>query len=196
MRMDTSGGLKYFVVISTWLAFALVAGVTGVTAMMRPPVPQLIIFGGAGLILLIFWRAGRFRAWIFSLPPRALVLPHVVRFVGIYFLVLAARGDLPRAFAVPGGWGDIAAATLAVLISMLNAETVCGRRVYLAWNILGLCDILFVVATATRLFFANPDSMGAMLRLPLSLLPTFVVPLILALHVMLFVRLRPATMKE
>jgi hypothetical protein len=105
-------------------------------------------------------------------------LPHVVRFVGFYFLVLHARGELPRAFAVPGGWGDIATATLALMVSTLSADTRLGKSAYLAWNIFGLLDILFVVATATRLGLANPDSMRALTHLPLSLLPTFIVPLI------------------
>lgn len=190
-RSDEKGisGMEYLGIGLAWLAIALLAGWTGLTTHMRPPVPQVILFGSAGLILLAFWRAKNFRAWILSLPPRALVLPHVVRFIGFYFLVLHARGELPWAFAVPGGWGDIATATLALLVSTLNAETRWGKRAYLTWNILGLIDILFVVATATRLFLANPDSMSALLRLPLSLLPTFIVPLILAMHVMLFARL-------
>ncbi|MBI3418105.1 MAG: hypothetical protein HY043_22680 [Verrucomicrobia bacterium] len=191
IRNDKShiSGTNHLGIILAWLALALLAGWSGLTARMRLPVPQVILFGSTGLILLAFWRAEKFRAWIFNLPPRALVLPHAVRFIGFYFLVLHARGELPRAFAVPGGWGDIATATLALLVSMMNAETRLGKRAYLTWNILGLLDILFVAATATRLFLADPDSMSALLRLPLSLLPTFIVPLILATHVMLFARL-------
>jgi len=55
--------------------------------------------------------------------------------------------------------------------------------------VLGLADILFVVVTAARLGVADPESMAALLRLPLSLLPTFLVPLIIASHVVLGVRL-------
>jgi hypothetical protein len=50
-------------------------------------------------------------------------------------------------------------------------------------------DILFVVATAARLALADPDSMQGLLHLPLSLLPTFLVPLIIASHVVLAIRL-------
>ena len=162
---------------------------------LRPPLPQFVLFALVVALLLAFWRGAMFRAWILALPPRALVLLHTTRFVGFYFLSLHSRGELPYAFAVPGGWGDIAIATLAMIVSVVSAETKTGRRAYLAWNIVGLLDILFVVATAARLAFANPDSMIALLRLPLSLLPTFLVPLILATHIMLFVRLS-ATQNE
>jgi len=46
-----------------------------------------------------------------------------------------------------------------------------------------------VVVTAARLGVADPESMAALLQLPLSLLPTFLVPLIIASHVVLGVRL-------
>jgi hypothetical protein len=51
-------------------------------------------------------------------------------------------------------------------------------------------DILFVVLTAARLALAEPQSMAALLRFPLSLVPTFQVPLIIASHILLFARLR------
>ena len=52
-----------------------------------------------------------------------------------------------------------------------------------------MVDILFVVVTAVRLGAADPASMAALQRLPLNLLPTFLVPLIIATHVILGVRL-------
>jgi hypothetical protein len=60
---------------------------------------------------------------------------------------------------------------------------------YSIWNVIGLVDILFVVATAARLGLTAPESMRALLRLPLSLLPTWLVPLIIASHVLLGIRL-------
>ncbi len=108
----------------------------------------------------------------------------------MYFLLLYRQGELPYAFAVPGGWGDIVVAALALALIATGPPHGSRRRIFLAWNVLGLIDILFVVATATRLAFADPLSMAALLRFPLSLLPTFVVPLVIAIHVVLFVRLK------
>jgi len=45
-----------------------------------------------------------------------------------------------------------------------------------------------VVATAIRLGLADPASMRALLRLPLFLLPGFLVPIIIATHIMIFAR--------
>ncbi len=80
-------------------------------------------------------------------------------------------------------------ALLASFLILSGAASGRRRLAYLLWNVVGLVDILFVVATATRLAFADPLSMTALLRFPLSLLPTFVVPLVIAIHVVLFVRL-------
>ena len=60
---------------------------------------------------------------------------------------------------------------------------------YWIWNTLGFIDILFVVTTATRLALRDPDSMVALLQLPLSLLPTFLVPLIMFTHIVIAIRL-------
>jgi len=130
------------------------------------------------------------RSFVASVDLRALALFHVTRFVGFYFLVLHARGELPWDFAVPGGWGDnITAAWVLVLVLFVQPDTRGGRLAYLAWNVFGLLDILGVVVTAARLAFRDPGSMRALLELPLSLLLTFVVPIIIATHVLMLWRL-------
>jgi hypothetical protein len=141
------------------------------------------------------WGLAEFRAWLAALDVRWLVALHLTRFVGAYFLYLYGQGQLPYAFAVPGGIGDIAVATLAAVLLVAGPPRDARRRLaYGAWNVLGLADILFVVTTGGRLVTTAPESMVALTRLPLSLLPTFLVPLIIASHVLLGVRLaRPVT---
>jgi len=175
---------------AAWFLIALVVGATGWLRLARPPLPQALIVGLTAMVLLACWLPTSFRRWALAVDLRAIVLVHVSRFVGIYFLMLYARGELPYAFAVPGGWGDLAVAATAGLLCLLVRPGVgYWRGVYLGWNIFGLIDIALVVATATRLWLADPDSMRALLVLPLSLLPTFLVPIIIATHVIVFARL-------
>jgi hypothetical protein len=179
--------------LGLWLVVVVTLGASGRLESLQPPVPQLTLVALTAGALLATATIPAVRAWALSVDVRILVGFHLTRFVGSYFLVLYGRGELPYAFAVPGGWGDILVASLALLLLISGPpETVQRRRAYVAWNVLGLLDILFVVATAARLGLAEPASMQALLRLPLSLLPTFLVPLIITSHVLLAVRLARA----
>ena len=183
-------GRRYIVIGLVWLAAALGLGATGSIARWRPPTPQLVLAGLTVLLLAAVVARPRFRHWLATLDLRWLVAVHLTRFVGLYFLLLYYRdGALPRAFAVPGGWGDIVVATLALGLLIAGGKLDGRPRLVGAWNALGLLDILFVVATASRLALADPDSMNALLRLPLSLLVTFLVPIIIADHVVVFWRI-------
>lgn len=170
-----------------WLAVATAAVAGGLVERLRPPGPQVVLAAltavlvGAGVFVRPVLR------WALDLDPRVPVTLHLTRFVGAYFLVLYGRGELPYSFAVPGGIGDVVVASLAaVLLLTTSPHTSVGRRLYLGWNVLGLVDILAVVATAAGEWLAEPDSMRPLVTMPLGLLPTFLVPLIIASHVLLF----------
>jgi hypothetical protein len=190
MSPSPAGGRRYIVVGVIWLLTALALGASGNVATWRPPVPQFVLVGLTTLVLALFVALPGFRAWLGTLDLGWLVALHLTRFVGIYFLVLYYRdASLPYAFAVPGGWGDILVATLALALLAAARPLNVRRGLVGVWNALGLIDILFVVATATRLALADPDSLRPLLHLPLSLLVTFLVPLIIASHVVVFWRL-------
>jgi len=190
MAPPNGTGQRYVVVGLLWFLVALGLGATDRVASWRPPVPQLVLVGLTGLLVAAVVALPRFRRWLLALDLRWLIALHLTRFVGIYFLFVYYRdGTLPRAFAVPGGWGDIIVATLAFGLLAAGGDLEPKRWLIGLWNTLGLIDILFVVATASRLARADPDSMNALLRLPLSLLPTFLVPLLIADHVVMFWRM-------
>jgi hypothetical protein len=173
-----------------WLTAAVVLGAAGIVARLQPPGPQLVL-GGLTVALVAAGAYLRpFRRWLRTVDLRIPVALHLTRFVGANFLVLYQRGELPYAFAVPGGIGDIIVATIALgLLLFVSPSGPRGRTLYLGWNFLGLLDILGVVATAATLAIKDPSSMQALTKLPLSLLPTFLVPIIIASHILLFVRL-------
>ncbi len=184
---------KIAIVGGVWFALALLLGASKILSRAPVPVIPAILWTLVAIILLAFWRSASLRARATAIDMRSLVAVHMTRFVGIYFLVLHDRGLLPWAFAVPGGWGDIAVAVAAFAVfALVPPRGKAARQVYLLWNVLGLADILFVVATAARLALADRDSMIAITQLPLSLLPTFLVPIIISTHVIMLARLRAA----
>jgi hypothetical protein len=179
-----------------WFLAALVVGASGRLASLAPPRPQLLLLLLTAALIAAGMLVPSFRAWLAAVDLRSVIAIHLTRFIGVYFLVLYARGLLPFDFAVLGGWGDIAIATTALLWLVLVAEPTAHRTLLLLWNLCGLIDILFVVATAARMATADPASMGPMRTLPLSLLPTFLVPLIIASHVLIFWRLGARSGRE
>src|SRR5512143_81633 len=97
----------YLVAAFVWLGAALALAASGRLALFRPPVPQLILVGLTVALVLAGSTLPGFRSWLAGIRLRQVVALHLTRFVGAYFLVLYGRGELPFAFAVPGGWGDI-----------------------------------------------------------------------------------------
>ncbi len=178
------------VIVWLWLLAALVAGqMEWLGRLPGPAIPGSILFLTAG-VLACYLKAAGFRAWIDSLDLRTLVLLHLTRFVGFYFLLLYRRGELPYAFAVPGGWGDNLVALFALPVCFVPMSAGLRRHAITIWNVIGFVDILVVVVTAARLGWEDARQLRALTYLPLSLLPTFLVPLIIATHIMIFLRIR------
>jgi hypothetical protein len=180
-----------------WFLVALFVGETELLSILPGPAAQMTLVALTTGLLTAFWTFRSFRAWVDQLELRTLILLHLVRFVGIYFLILHQRGELPARFAITAGWGDIIVAIGALILVLFPALRQSTRTV-LIWNTVGLIDILLVVTTAAGLAFADRESMGALTRLPLSFLPTMVVPLIISTHVAILVRLlkRPEDEKQ
>ncbi len=181
---------KVLIIASAWLLAALTAGASGLFTTLVPPFPQAVLLGLVIVLLFAFAFSAGFRDWCLSVDVRALALFHLTRFVGVYFLILYSQGRLPFDFAVPGGWGDIVtAAGVVILVLFVRPAGKAGWSLYLLWNLFCFLVILFVVATAAGLAFSEPGSMGELLRLPLNLLLTFVVPIIIFTHIVIFTRL-------
>ncbi|MEO7435381.1 MAG: hypothetical protein ABI080_07810 [Candidatus Binatia bacterium] len=177
----------YPMALMVWFFAAYALGDAGFFTALEPPAPQMMIFTLTVLLLANSLALPGFRRWLVDLDLRRLIAVHVLRFVGIYFLILHGRGQLPYDFAVKGGWGDILTASGALALVIVPG-LVARRGLVLAWNVFGLIDIAFVVTTAARLGSADPSSMRALLRLPLSLLLSFFVPLVIATHLWIFWR--------
>ena len=174
-------------VLLGWLCFAV--GLAGWFQNASALTVAATVWTLTALVLLACWKVRTIRVCVLNIDLRWLVVIHLTRlFAGAYFLVLCQRRLLPCAFATPAGWGDIVIGVLAVaLVSSMHTQF--AKTVLLSWNTLGLIDIVFVVSSVLRFGLIDWQSMHALRELPLSLLPTFLVPLIIASHVLIFVRL-------
>ena len=126
------------------------------------------------------------------MPPAALVGIHLVRFVGAWFIVLYRRGELPFAFAVPGGWGDVVAAAGAAGILLRGIPRPDPRPADGPPGLECAGSVRHPVRGHDRgpALFRGGGSAAPLTRLPLSLLPTFFVPLIVLSHLRIFGWLR------
>lgn len=145
------------------------------------PAPQL------GVLALAVVATIGLGKWLDGLPWRSLVGMHAVRFVGITFLILSARGVLAPVVASRAGWGNIIAALGAVGLAFAGP-----RPKWLAylWNSFGL--LVFVVSVGTLTFVARSGAIPGvepLTHLPLNLVPTFFIPLLIASHVAIFRRI-------
>jgi hypothetical protein len=172
-----------------WLLVAIAVGRFFLLQRIPLPAVQGILFALTALLVLSYRLIKSFRLLVDALDLRALVLLHVTRFVGIYFLVLYRRGELDYSFAVPGGIGDIVVAALALVVVLLPIAETGRLRLITIWNVIGLIDILLVVFAAARIGLTGGFGILPLTYLPLSLLPTFLVPLIIASHLAIFARI-------
>ena len=173
-----------------WITIALALGASGVLVAIPSPGPQLVILA---LTIAVVWMAmrGALRPIIDAIPTRSLVALHATRFVGAVFLAVAAQGTLSPLFATRAGWGDIAAASLALGLVAIGAPTTpARRRLYLGWNVFATLDLLVAVGTATLVALRGDiPGIEPLMRAPLVLVPMVAVPVLLATHVVIFRRL-------
>ncbi len=147
--------------------------------------------------VLLFRRWPLLRRVIEAVPQAWLVGFQTYRAEGVIFLLLYAAGRLPRDFALPAGIGDAAVGLLAPVVGIACLRAARGASGWLrAWNLLGLADL--VVATATG-FLTSPSPLQVLAldrpnqlitSFPLVMIPVFLVPLSVLLHLASLGKLR------
>jgi hypothetical protein len=171
--------------LGAWLSYSVAASALSIYRNDSALVALPILAAAAGPIaLFVLWYtlSPGLRRFAASLSPRTLTLAQTWRINGFVFILLSALGALPALFALPAGLGDMAVGATAPWIASRLGRG--DRGGYLLWQILGISDLLMAVtlgATA-RLISPAGTSMSAMTVLPLSLVPTFFVPLLFILH--------------
>ncbi len=177
----------------TWIAGAVGLAASGALASNELLMPALIGIPVAGFVLAYRWNP-TFRETVLSLDTGLLVILHGWRMLGLGFLLLYAHDILPGLFAWLAGAGDALAAVGATLIGirLLRGDRV-SRQTLQAWNNLGLLDFAIAVPVGTAMqsaWLGGDLTTDVMASLPLSLIPTLVVPFYVITHLVIFMQLR------
>ncbi|MDT7810439.1 MAG: hypothetical protein QOJ42_355, partial [Acidobacteriaceae bacterium] len=172
--------------IFVWFLFSLTASALHIftTEPGQPPLPLgLAVLIPIGIFAMWSAVSQPFRQFLLSLNPRTLTIVQAWRIAGFVFLVLYTYGILPGQLALPAGWGDIAIGATAPLVAwkLTNPN---HRTGFIVWQLLGITDLVAAVGLGTTAQLINPHGIatGAMTVLPMSLIPTFAVPLFMILH--------------
>jgi hypothetical protein len=210
-RTDLSGReritlwLAVAVPFTLWLAliwdlalhdvFRSVPGVSQVP----PPLPVAIFLPLLLVLPLLMVGSRRVAALIDAMPPGWLIGVQAFRIFGGVFLVGWIQGDLPGAFAVPAAIGDVTVGVLALPVARLVAGgTPSGRRIGVAWNLLGLTDFTIAIATGAMtspgplhvLALDHPNLQTGLY--PNVMIPAFAVPSWIIMHALSLWQLRRA----
>jgi hypothetical protein len=182
-------------VLAVWFLFALGGSLLGLfDSGPRPP----LLLGLAAAVpvaafVVCYLTSAEFREFVLSLDLRGLALAQTFRVVGIVFVILYSLGALPGAFALPAGWGDFAIGITAPVVAWYWKRPF-PKRTFIVWNVLGSLDLvdamtLGVLASASPVGILGGDVTTRLMgEFPLSLIPTFFVPLLLIFHLICFIR--------
>jgi hypothetical protein len=186
-------------VLAAWFVLVLAIGATGALDPERGiGVPGL----GLTVALPVAALAGAFfslspiRDAMLAIPLPFLVAVNAIRILGVTFVVLHAAGELPAPFAPSAGWGDIfvGVTALPVAWSMLRFGA-RARPLALLWNVIGIADLVNAVALGALSApgplqaFAGPPTSALMTTLPWLIIPGFLVPALMFIHIVIFYRL-------
>jgi len=178
-----------------WFGLVFLLGAQGafVNNPGSPPLP--IFFGVAiplGLFLAAYFGLKSFRDFILGADLRFVTAIQAWRWAGGQFLWLYAWGVLPGLFAFPAGLGDMTIGVTApwIVLNLVRNPLFASSRRFVIWNILGIVDFVVAVSTATlssgafsgiSALIGNVTT-SRMARLPLVLIPAFMVPCFTMLH--------------
>lgn len=177
-----------------WLAFA--GGFLPRADGRNPAIPIAILFPLiVGLPSLLL--SARVTAVLDAMPTSWLVGVQVYRILGGTFLFAWSRGSLASAFALSAGSGDVLVGLLALPVAyLLHIGYPGGRKLAIAWNILGLLDfanavLLGVLSTPGPLqIFASNLPNTQLGSFPTVMIPAFAVPSSILLHALSIRQLR------
>ena len=187
-----------FVVLLTWLLVQGTLAYIGFYQNLEVVPPRIFLtFIPTFLLIIGLFSTRSGRDWISKLNLKELTLLHLVRIpVELVLYALFVDKAIPELMTFAGRNFDILAGLTAPLVYYFGfVKTKISRKGILAWNIICLLLLLNIVVNALlsaplpiqQFAFDQPNL--AILYFPITLLPAFVVPLVLFAHLIAITKL-------
>lgn len=177
------------VILIGWFLLASALGLAGTYRAVPDGLPT-IQYGIIIPILIgawLIWRSPAVGRIIDAVPQPWIIAVQLYRALGVIFLILYATDKLPGLFAWPAGVGDIVVGLLAPIVALAYARDARGNAgLVKAWNVFGILDLVvavtagFITSPSTLFTYEPPNELISVF--PLVLIPVYLVPLWVLLH--------------
>ena len=192
------------VVLALWLALVVLLGAARAFVRLPGEIPFPIALGVTAPLLVFlaaFGVSAAFRTFVRTVDLPLLAGIQAWRFAGLGFLALSAHGVLPGLFAWSAGLGDMAIGLTAPWVArvLVRRPSSAASQLFVAWNLLGILDLVVAVSlgalsASLATGAVREVTTGPMAQLPLVLIPGYLVPLFIMLHLVALLQARQHTL--
>jgi hypothetical protein len=175
------------VVLIGWFVIAVALALAGAfqAAPDRIPTIQYGVFIPILIGAWFIWRSPAVGRIIDTVPQPWIIAVQLYRALGVIFLILYASDQMPGLFAWPAGVGDVIVGLLAPVVALAYARR-RNAGLVTAWNVFGIIDLVvavttgFITSPSTLFTYEPPNELINVF--PLVLIPVYLVPLSVLLH--------------
>lgn len=147
----------------------------------------MLVAAGIAVPTLLYFLASPVRTWVERVGLYPLTLLHIWRVpAALLFFWFGFRGELPPAFWIPAGVGDLLVGLYAMRLLARGGD----RAFYWRFHIVGFADFVIAVGAGLAHTLVGDPRMAPVAALPLALVPLFGVGLSGASHLVAFDLLR------
>lgn len=181
-----------------YLAYVSTLALKGVFY-INPVPPKVMVFAAIPLAIILFAIIGNtslFKKMLRSITLESLIIIHVFRLLGVFFIILYSYHLLPADLAFSAGMGDITTALFAwPVANWVSKRKSWSIKAVYAWNIFGILDIvslLIIVGITIKksVISGGSEDLKEMTIFPFAWFPAFAPATILFLHTAIFRKLQ------
>lgn len=191
---------KTLIVARFFFVYVVYVSVMGISGMYNkvffpPMVLLLTTFPLAFFLFLYVIKTKMYQTFLENVKLEKLVVVHIFRLVGGFFIILALYDALPKWFAFIAGTGDVLTAITSIWVAnQIKNKKTNYKKITWFWNTFGLVDIIFTAVSANVITKISIEKgiMGVdtLAQFPFWFIPALAPPIIVFLHYTTYKKLK------